>query len=394
MEYKQYKKIQERVEVFEDASFVSLQDDKTALIKNTNGDIWSVPFSFENNELTLFGESAQLVELAPEVFTEEVKEETVLDINQVILESSSDSNNEYQFEDNLNRLVETFISERKKYKTKKKTQMVSEEISEVIEEKEERIWDSLNEDAQHFTMSFIERWEDKIEKLKDDFKELFESGFLFSDGIIKRKEILDPIVVLENYKNKKENVKAFFESLKYIDAWYLKAEELGVLSESMNGVSPLSKDWKTMLLKNLVLQKRKGLEVNITEVLSELEAFASEVINESDSIVSIGLDSSKVPGSHNGENKINFLKMSGVFTSSDMEKLISDFTRAMATYQSAGMSRDVLGQVSSYKDMADKMYRTNNIDDETVGRIISGFNTTFGPVKDDMYTPLTTFKAG
>ena len=50
MEYKSYKKIQEKIEVFEDASFVSLQDDKTALIKNSNGDTWSVPFSFEEDE--------------------------------------------------------------------------------------------------------------------------------------------------------------------------------------------------------------------------------------------------------------------------------------------------------------------------------------------------------
>ena len=391
MEYKEYKKIQERVEVFEDASFVSLQDDKTALIKNNNGDTWSVPFSFENNELTLFGEGAELVELAPEVFTEEIEEETVLNISKVILESS-DSEDQYEFEDNLNKLVETFISERKKCKTKPKSEIVSEDTSE---EKEDRIWDSLNQDARNFTMSFIENWEDKMGQMKNGFKQLFESGFLFSDnGTIKRKEILDPLMLLENYKSKKENVKTFFEGLEYINDWYLKAEELGVLTESMNGVSPLSKDWKTMLLKNLVIQKRKGLEVNITEVLSELENYANELINESDVTMNIGLDSSKVPGSHNGENKINFLKMSGVFTSSDMEKLISDFTRAMATYQACGMERDTLGKISSYKDIADKMYRTNNIDDETTSKLISDFNTTFGPVKDDMYAPLTTFKAG
>lgn len=417
MEYKSYKKIQERVEVFEDASFVSLQDDKTALIKNSNGDIWSVPFSFENEQLTLFGESAELVELAPEVFTEEEKEETVLDINKVILESSSDSNDQYQFEDNLNRLVEAFINERSKYKKKKKSTMAYESESDDYEDEDddydekkkmkkkssmmsenindsESIWKSLDDDSKNFTLSFIESWEDKIKQVKDNFNELFESGFLFSNGTIKRKQILDPVMVLESYKNKKENVKTFFESLEYINDWYLRAEELGVLSESMEGVSPISKEWKTILLKNLVIQKRKGLEVNITEVLNKLEQYASEMIAESDITMNLGLNSTKVPGSHNGENQINFLKMSGIFTSSDMEKLISDFTRAMATYQSAGMDRDTLGKISSYKDITDKMYRTNNIDDETVSKVITNFNTTFGPVKDDMYAPLTTFKAG
>ena len=190
------------------------------------------------------------------------------------------------------------------------------------------------------------------------------------------------------------NVNSFFEGLQYINDWYLKAEELGVMNESLNGVSPLSKDWKTLLLKNLVLQKRKGLEVNINEVLTELEKYGTQIISESDMTMNIGLNSSKIPGSYNGENQINFLKTGGVFTSTDLERLISDFTRAMSTYQASGMERDVLGKISNYKDIADKMYRTNMIDDETVTNIITGFNTTYGPVKDNMYAPLTTFKAG
>jgi hypothetical protein len=394
MEYKSYKKIQEKIEVFEDASFVSLQDDKTALIKNSNGDTWSVPFSFEENELTLFGEEAELVELAPEIIEEE-KEETVADVNRMILESAQD---EDLFQDGLNKLVEVFINERKKYKLKSKKQDSTYEstsnIFESEEENEEKIWDSLNKDSRDFTIAFAESWEDKIKEVKGSFKELFESGFLFSNGTIKRKTILDPALILEAYKAKKENVNSFFEGLKNINDWYLKAEELGVMNESLNGVSLLSKDWKTHLLKNLVLQKRKGLEVNISEVLSELEKFGMEIISESDMTMNIGLNSSKIPGSHNGENQINFLKMGGVFTYTDLEKLISDFTRAMSTYQASGMERDTLGKISNYKDIADKMYRTNMIDDETVTNIITDFNATYGPVKDNMYAPLTTFKAG
>jgi hypothetical protein len=392
MEYKSYKKIQEKIEVFEDASFVSLQDDKTALIKNSNGDTWSVPFSFEEDELTLFGEKAELVELAPEIIEEE-KEETVADVNCMVLKSVKD---EELFNESLNRLVEVFVNERKKYKSKnKKSKVISESKTvETEEENEEKIWDFLNKDSRDFTVAFTESWEDKIKQVKESFNELFESGFLFSNGTIKRKTILDPALILEAYKAKKENVNSFFENLKYINDWYLKAEELGVMNESLNGVSPLSKDWKTHLLKNLVLQKRKGLEVNISEVLTDLEKFALEIISESDMTMNIGLDSSKIPGSHNGENQINFLKMGGVFTYTDLEKLISDFTRAMSTYQASGMERDTLGKISNYKDIADKMYRTNMIDDETVTNIITDFNTTYGPVKDNMYAPLTTFKAG
>jgi oligoendopeptidase F len=109
--------------------------------------------------------------------------------------------------------------------------------------------------------------------------------------------------------------------------------------------------------------------------------------------MNIGLDSEKIPGSHNGQNKMNFLKLGGTFTPTDLEKLISDFTRAMATYQSSGFDRDTLGKISNYKDITDKMYRTNMIDDETVSKIITDFNTNFGPTKDSIYSPLVSFKS-
>jgi hypothetical protein len=110
--------------------------------------------------------------------------------------------------------------------------------------------------------------------------------------------------------------------------------------------------------------------------------------------MNIGLNSEKVPGSHNGQNKMSFLKTGGTFTPTDLEKLISDFTRAMATYQSSGFDRDTLGKISHYKDETDKMYRTNMIDDETVSRMITDFNTNFGPVKDSIYSPLMSFSTG
>ena len=132
--------------------------------------------------------------------------------------------------------------------------------------------------------------------------------------------------------------------------------------------------------------------MEIHETISQLEEFTKEVIEESDLTMNIGLNSDQVPGSHNGENKMNFLKLNGTFSHTDLEKLVSDFTRAMATYQASGFDRDTLGKISGYKDLIDKMYRTNMIDDETVSKVITDFNTNFGPTKDSIYSPLMNFK--
>jgi hypothetical protein len=392
MNYKDFKTIKERIEVFEDASFVSLQGDSELLLKSSNYDLWSVPFSFENNQLTLFGKKAVLVEEKQKI-VEEVQ--NLNEINALILEASSNKDEETYFE-GMNRLVDVFLEERKKKKIKKKAMnsMYESEENEV-EDEENILWENQSATAQEFTKEFISYWEDKLDIIKSNFNELFSVGFLFDENHeFKKETILDPIMVLENYKNKQTKVKNFFEELSVVDEWYLKAEELGIMKESLEGISPLSKDWKIALFKNLVLQKRKGYDLPIHETLKQLEDFSNEIISEADMTMNIGLNSEKVPGSHNGENKMNFLKINGTFTPTDLEKLVSDFTRAMATYQASGFDRDTLGKVSNYKDMVDKMYRTNMIDDETVSKIITDFNSNFGPVKDSIYSPLMSFKSG
>ena len=390
MNYKDFKKIKERIEVFEDAVFVSLQGDDKVIIKSPKYDLWSVPFSYVNDELTLFGEEAQLVEERSEI-VEEVND--INAINAVILESASDKDEERYF-DGITRLVDAFMESRE---AKKLQASLNEGLEDEDEDEEQEVdnvyWENQNPSSQEFTKEFISYWEDKLEDVKSNFNELFAAGFLFdSDNSFKSETIVDPMLLLEGYKNKQEKVQEFFERLSSVNEWYLKAEELGILKESLEGISPLTKDWKIALFKNLVLQKRKGYELPIHETISQLEEFTKEIIEESDLTMNIGLNSDQVPGSHNGENKMNFLKLNGTFSHTDLEKLVSDFTRAMATYQASGFDRDTLGKISGYKDLVDKMYRTNMIDDETVSKVITDFNTNFGPVKDSIYSPLMNFK--
>ena len=398
MNYKDFKKIKERIEVFEDANFVSLQGENIVIIESSRYDYWSVPFSYENDQLTLFGKKAQLVEQRKEVIE---KVTSLQEINSIVLESDSNGD-ELTYYDALTRLVDVFLEERKNKKIiEKQIKMnsMTEDYEDFIEgdekESSNHLWESQNPSAQEFTKNFISYWEDKVEEVKLSFNDLFSAGFLFdSNNQFKKETIYDPIMVLESYKEKQKNVKGFFENLSYLDDWYLKAEELGIMKESIDGISPLDKDWKIALFKNLVLQKRKGYDIAIHETVSQLEEFTKQIIEESDMTMNIGLNSQKIPGSHNGENKMSFLKTSGTFTSTDLEKLISDFTRAMATYQSSGFDRDTLGKISHYKDVTDKMYRTNMIDDETVSKMITDFNTNFGPVKDSIYSPLMSFSTG
>ena len=394
MNYKEFKRIKERLEVFEDAIFYSFQGSDAIILESPDRDFWSVPFSFENDQLTLYGKKAQLVE---EKIKIDEESNSVSRISELILESASNRDEDNYYE-GLEKLVEAFMFERKKNKSK---DAISEDVLSIeVDEDEdedynESLWEELNESAQNFTVKFMESWEGKVKQIKKDFNKLFAFGFLFDENNnFKRETILDPIMVLETYKNKKEKVDTFLESIKSLDEWYYKAEELGILKESLDGVFPLDKDWKTKLIKNLVLQKRNGVEIPISETLSELEDFTKDFLLESDMTMNIGLNSNQVPGSYNGENQMNFLKVNGVFTITDMEKLVSDFTRAMATYQTSGLNREQLSKVSHYKDVADKMYRTNMIDDETVSNMITDFNTTFGPNRDSVYSPLVNFKTG
>lgn len=269
MNYTDFKKIKEKIEVFEDATFVSLQGDNKVLIKSPNYDLWSVPFTYVNDELTLLGEEAQLVEERVEI-VEEVNE--VNEINAMILEASSDKDEERYF-DGITKLVDAFMEARKR---NKKSKMMSEEVETSEEEPKvetsNQLWEKQNEEAQEFTKDFISYWEEKLESVKKDFNKLFSSGFLFDSSYGFKKEIInDPIMILEGYKTKQDQVKEFFEKSVSIDEWYFKAEELGIMKESLEGISPLSKDWKIALFKNLVIQKRKGYELPIHETLSELE---------------------------------------------------------------------------------------------------------------------------
>jgi hypothetical protein len=139
----------------------------------------------------------------------------------------------------------------------------------------------------------------------------------------------------------------------------------------------------------------EGLDININEAIRFAKRKVEELF-ESDSSVKLGLDSESVPGSSNGENKSYFLKPglysgSSVYTSSDLEKLISDLSRATSTYISNGFSREELFEVSSMKDNIDKMYRINKISDEEVTKVISDFNSKFGIRKTSIYEPLNKY---
>ena len=231
MNYKDFKKIKERIEVFEDAVFVSLQGDDKVIIKSPKYDLWSVPFSYVNDELTLFGEEAQLVEERSEI-VEEVND--INAINAVILESASDKDEERYF-DGITRLVDAFMESRE---AKKLQASLNEGLEDEDEDEEQEVdnvyWENQNPSSQEFTKEFISYWEDKLEDVKSNFNELFAAGFLFdSDNSFKSETIVDPMLLLEGYKNKQEKVQEFFERLSSVNEWYLKAEELGILKESL-----------------------------------------------------------------------------------------------------------------------------------------------------------------
>lgn len=390
MNYNKIKQLKEKVEIFEDVNFISVLSESELLLGNSKtGDIWEVGYSINNEgQLTLHGDTAIMVEKAEQ--PEESSFENLKNINEAILHAVADDNQE-AFHEGLQVLADNIA---KKYKQFGKKSAVNESIEDVILVSEN--FDKLNNETKEFAKEFESYWEEKVQETSNKFKQLFEHGFIFDESNnFKCGDIIDPEQLLLSYSEDKLQYEEYIESAESISEFYNTLVEFGIPEHSLKDIMLNESDWETKLIKNLTHEKMSGLDININEAIKFAKKTAEELF-ESDSSIKIGLDSESTPGSSNGENKNYFLKPglysgSSVYTSSDLEKLISDLNRATSTYISNGFSRSELSEVSEMKDVVDRMYRTNKISDEEVSKVITDFNSKFGMRKTSIYEPLNKY---
>jgi hypothetical protein len=390
MNYNKIKQLKEKVEIFEDVNFISVLSESELLLSNSKtGDIWEVGYSINNEgQLTLHGDTAIMVEEAEA--PEENSFENLKQINEAILYAVADDNQE-AFHEGLQILADNIA---KKYKQFGKKNPLNESIEDAIVVSEN--YERLNGDTKEFAQEFESYWEDKVQETADKFKELFEHGFIFDESNnFKSGDIIDPEHLLISYSEDKSQYEEYMENAEYISEFYNALTEFGIPEQSLKDIMLNENNWETKLIKNLTHEKMNGLDININEAIKFAKKTAEELF-ESDSSVKIGSDSEVVPGSSSGENKSYFLKRglysgSSVYTSNDLEKLISDLSRATSTYISNGFSRSELSEVSQMKDTVDKMYRTNKISDEEVTNVITNFNSKFGMRKTSIYEPLNKY---
>ena len=116
MNYEQVRQLKEKVEVFENTSFVSvLSANELLLLNEKTGDTWSVEYSYEEDALVLHGDTAVCVEHNSTV-DEEDENLSLEKVNEALLLSYSD-NNKSAFSEGLSYLPQ-LIAERKKSKPK------------------------------------------------------------------------------------------------------------------------------------------------------------------------------------------------------------------------------------------------------------------------------------
>lgn len=369
MNYSTYSEVKSILEFFNDVSFISLLNENTALIKNANtGDTWSLPFSGSGKDIVFHGEKAILEEKNPR---EEIEEEEIL---------KNSFRSLLRKEANIDDLKETIIEAMSKCKSKKKKKdMMSEESESLVFPS--KVFESLSEEESSFVIAFEEKWRNKVAATIAGIKEpLFACGNLFEDsGELKKKDMINPVEIIEAYAMKIEEKEIEFSAAENIFKWN---ESVKTMLGDKVKINPFTKSLDIDITKAIVESKKSGKELNNRETQKNLKTLHGELF-ESDALVNLGLGSDRVPGSHNGENKLSFLKFSGAFTNGDLEKLCDDFNYVLSAYNS--LSQEDLKNIQDMKNKAEYMYRTNTIDDEEVAKIITAFNSSYGRDSRDKY---------
>lgn len=396
MNFKKFKEIREAVSTFDDAEFDSLLNESTVLVKNSKGNIYSIPFEYnENGNIIFSSENAKMLEKSEEVEKEQSlrtiisgKVRNIKESLKSFFESEDDEIDSSIIAENLDYIKLARLDSLEKFK---KDEKLSKE-SMVFESKEfSQLSDSEKEIIRKFKNSFKEK-NSNYNLIKNEF---FENGKLFeTSGKIKRTQFLNPLKVAELYSEKKQIRQDLESQYDIINTFYETIEkDLSLTSDKreilFNGINLLNEsDFKTELAKNLVILKRKfDSSIDISELAKKINNLYNETFKEHE-----GLDYSRLTNyeemistltsdSNSEANTFKFLKFKiGVYSAQDLATLRSEFDQVIKNCY--GMSREALMNIQDMRDKIDFMLKTGRIDDEIVGEIINTFNSSYGEIEN------------
>lgn len=367
--YKIINQVRESLNMFDDAEFDMSLEDKNIVIKNLNNNkLWSLSFDVDENEkLTFDSSNSEIInENDEEEETEEENKEVLKESFQKMLSAESESED---FEEALDLLKNSI----KKYKIKSKNTVVDK-----IEE-ENKI--NISEEDLEVVNKAIGKYDKVLKKYLENKNEFTAKGFLFDkNNEIKRSDkILDPITVLEWYKEKSNHRRKITEYSESIINFYNAVVEAYDETFTENVLPDYKSFGKSKfginVTKNLVAYKKNYNEdINISELIVHLESIRAEHIGD---VFEENTDLEVTNGSVQNDGNLKFLKFnSGLFTRKNIRQLLEDFDTVMGHF--GHMNQGQFHTITEMRDTVDGMFRTNIIDEEVVAEIISNFNTIFG----------------
>lgn len=396
MNFKKFKEIREAVSTFDDAEFDSLLNESTVLVKNHKGNIYSIPFQYnENGNIIFSSENAKMLEKSEENEKEPTLKAIITGKVRTIKESLKSFFESDETEIDASIIAENLdyikLARRDSLEKYKNNESISNQSMVLESEEFSRLSDSEKEVIRKFKNSFKQK-NSEYNMIKNEF---FENGKLFqSSGKIKRTQFLNPLKVAELYSEKKEIRQDLESQYDIINTFYetiekqlkLNSNEREILFTGINLFN--ESDFKTELAKNLVILKRKvNSGIDISDLARKVNNLYNETFKDSKDLDYSRLTSYEemistlTTDSNSESNTFKFLKFKiGVYSAQDLATLRSEFDQVIKNCY--GMSREALMNIQDMRDKVDFMLKTGRIDDEQVGEIINIFNTSYGEIEN------------
>ena len=361
--------IRNSIETFNDAEFVSVVSENTALVRNINNNSeWTINYSESKEGILSFdGESAEMVE-GPDASKEELYEETVKDLHETF--------------------VNVFSKDNAKAVDILREKILTLPFVEDVEEEEVVSEDSLvTEGKLDAVGTLAEKFAGKV-KAFDEVSNTFEaSGNMFDEsGKMKAESMIDPQVILEAYEQKVEKRRmveeAVDKTLSFEEAVKDHYSDEEVVKTILENITSESAKPNVAITKALVTAKANGAEFVVAEERKFLAEAFSESFPEVEASV-ISEDSTRrgvdfVYNQISNNPKFKFLKYNtGIYTRDDVDTIAKELETVIShTYHD--LNEEEMMFVNELYTKVMYMARTNQIDDEVVTEAIKTFNKKFG----------------
>lgn len=380
MDFETLQRIKDSANTFNDAEFVSLINENTALIKSLrNNSVWAVKFDInEDNVLTFDATESECLQEGDSNAAAIYKQESS-DFKKSLIGMFAESEEDREeAKMSLKNIFENSVPESEFFALKESEKQWSSDVDKSL----------VSEGVIPSVAKMAEKFSDKFAKRVETEKDLIEANSMFESTFeIKKEVFVDPIHILEciEYNNKEESkemskIEAILSFKQRLDESY--GQKIGnYIFENIKHDSKL-----TTILKTLVTAKKtfgeEGEEKigsvneeakNLAKILEESfeETYLENDFTASDKPNDVIYNKIQNPG------RYRFLQYkTGIFSEGDLDEMINEFQSVKATYLN-GMTRDDLMFINELESRIMYMQRTHNINDQVVSDVLSQFGQRF-----------------